>query len=252
MKKLFFTLALMLSVFALSAQSFTVTEKETGNVVENGASYMVFGDGSELWGEPGGEMQIEFDVTFNENIRVAARKTPINFVEGTKTWICFGNCLAPSTEVQEIEPFQPLDNPLLLSGHYWADESNYMPVIGEEQHVKFEIWDAANPDDVFVINVTFKYSLEGVDVNNMVEAFSNAYPVPASNVVNFDYSFSSSVNSAAVAVYNMMGQEVLRSDIGAMSGKFSLNVSDLADGVYFYSLIINGKTEKSSKLVVRK
>ena len=89
------------------------------------------------------------------------------------------------------------------------------------------------------------------DVNNIAE-FSNAYPMPASDVVNFDYSFNSDVNSAMVAVYNMMGQEVLRSDISGMSGKHSLNVSDLADGVYFYSLIVNGKTEKSNKLIIRK
>ena len=252
MKKLFFTLALMLTVFALSAQSFTVTEKETGNVVENGASYMIYGDGSELWGEPGGEMQIEFDVIINENIRIAARKTPTNYVEGTSTWICFGECLAPTTGVQQIDPFPASTggDPLLLSGHYMADD--YLTVLGQEQHMTLEIWDAAIPEDVFVINVTFKYSLDGVEGLSLVEEFSNAYPMPARDVVNFDYSFNTGVNSAMVAVYNMMGQEVLRSDISGMSGKLSLNVSDLADGVYFYSLIVNGVVEKSNKLVIRK
>ena len=138
---------------------------------------------------------------------------------------------------------------MALSGHYIADD--YMTVLGQEQHLKLEIWDAANPEDVFVINVTFKYSLDGAEEISNVESFSNAYPTPANDVVNFDYSFNEGVNSAMVAVYNMMGQEVLRSNISGMNGKLSLNISDLADGVYFYSLVVNGKTEKSSKMVVR-
>ena len=44
----------------------------------------------------------------------------------------------------------------------------------------------------------------------------------------------------------------MRNEINGMSGKASINVSDLTDGVYFYSLIINGKVEKSNKIVVKK
>lgn len=249
MKKLFFTLSLMLSVFALSAQSYQVTEKETGNIVENGASYYVYGDGSESWGEPGGELQLEFNVMPNENMRLVGRKTPVNYIEETGTWICFGQCLAPSNTIQETEPYQATAGvEVLLSGHYMAND--YLSVLGQEQIITLEIWDMNTPEDVFTINITFKYSLEGLADYSKAEVFSNAYPVPANDVVNFDYNFASNVN-AEVAIYNMMGQEVLRNEINGISGKASINVSDLADGVYFYSLVVNGKTEKSSKLVVR-
>ena len=103
---------------------------------------------------------------------------------------------------------------------------------------------------MFVINVVFKYSSNGISDNSIVEEFSNAYPMPASDIVSFDYNFSSSANEAYVAIYSMTGQEIMRSDINDLQGKVSFNVSDLADGVYFYSLVVNGKTEKSSKLVV--
>lgn len=249
MKKTFLALALILSVMALSAQSFTVTEKESGNVVENGASYYIYGDGSELWGEPGGEMQIEFDVTANENLRMVGKKTPTNFVEGTTTWICFGECLIPSTEVQQTAPQQlEADTTLLLSCHYMADD--YLAVLGQEQHITLEIWNAATPEETFVINVVFKYSLDGMENITAVEEFSNAYPMPAHDVINFDYSFNAGVNSAVIAVYNMMGQEVMRSEISGMSGRHSLNISDLVDGIYFYSLVVNGRTEKSNKMVI--
>ena len=250
MKKLFFTLALFLSVLALSAQSYQVTEKETGNIVENGATYYVYGDGSESWGEPGGEIQLEFNVIPSENMRLVGRKTPINVIESTYTWICFGQCLAPSITVQETEPYPATaGEEVLLSGHYMADD--YLSVLGQEQMITLEIWDLNTPEEVFTINITFKYSLEGIKDYSKAEVFSNAYPVPASDVVNFDYNFASSEN-VEVAIYNMMGQEVLRNEINGISGKASINVSDLTDGVYFYSLIVNGKTEKSSKLIIRK
>ena len=246
MKKLLLTLALMVSVFALTAQSFTVTEKETGNVVESGASYIIYNNGmDEIY-----ELDIEFRVTANENLRLIGKRVEEQVVDGTINYICFGQCLSP--EYDETEP-QPLaaDEFLDFSAHY-AYNNTMEEVAGMEQIMKYYIYPANDPDNKFEINVIFKFSLYGVeDINNVAE-FSNAYPMPASNVVNFDYSFNSGVNSAMIAVYNMMGQEVMRSDINGMSGKLSLNVSDLADGIYFYSLIVNGKTEKSSKLVVRR
>lgn len=244
MKKLFFTLALLVSVFALAAQSYTVTEKETGNVVENGANYYVYGDGVAT----GGELNIEFDVTANENVRLIGEKVEVQVVENTQNYFCWGNCFLSTIYVSD--PVSLEEGQMeVFSMHYMYDNV-IEDVAGLEQIMQYYLYPANNPDDKFVINVIFKYSLDGVEDISSIGEFSNAYPMPASDVVNFDYNFASSVNSAMVAVYNMMGQEVLRSDISGMSGKLSLNVSDLADGVYFYSLVVNGKVEKSSKLAI--
>lgn len=245
MKKLFFTLALVLSVMALSAQSYTVTEQGTGNVVENGATYHVWGDGSTTWGE----LKIAFDVTANESVRLIAEKVEIQNVEGSINMICWGVC-------STLAVTDPVDmnagDTEEYSMHYQNDvDHTMMDLIGQDQVMQYYLYPANNPDDKFIINVVFRVSLDAAADLSAVEEFSNAYPMPANNVVNFDYSLNSSANTAMVAVYNMMGQEVLRSDISGMSGKLSLNVSDLTDGIYFYSLIVNGKTEKSSKLVVR-
>lgn len=245
MKKLFFTLALLVSVFALAAQSYTVTEKETGNIVENGASYYVYGDGEATWGE----LNIEFDVTANENVRLIGEKVEMQVVENTQNYFCWGNCFLSTVYVSD-----PVS---LDAGQFEVFSMHYMyndaieDVAGLEQIMQYYLYPANNPDDKFVINVIFKYSLDGVEDISNIDEFSNAYPMPASNVVNFDYNFASSVD-AEVAIYNMMGQEVMRNRFSGMNGKLSINVSDLTDGVYFYSLIVNGKTEKSNKLVIRK
>ncbi len=245
MKKLLLTLTMILSVMALSAQIFTVTEKESGNVVENGASYYIYNvNGDEAW-----ELAEEFTVTANEDVRLIGEKVEMQVVENSSNFICFGQCLLPWIYVSDPFPMAAGET-ADFSAHY--SYTNFMEeVAGHEQIMKYYIYPANDPDNKFVINITFKFSLNGVEDVNYVSAFSNAYPTPASNVVNFDYSFNAGVSSAMVAVYNIMGQEVLRSDISGTNGKLSINVSDLADGVYFYSLVVNGKTEKSSKLVVR-
>lgn len=227
---------------ALSAQSFTVTKD--GQTVESGSSFVIYGEGND-WGE----LNIEFDVTANENVRLIGEKVEINVIENTMNYFCFGQCLDPSVYV--TSPYDMSAGMTeIFSAHYQYME-DMASVAGEEQMMQYYIYPANDPDNKFIINVTFIYSFDGVDDISTVEEFSNAYPTPASSVVNFDYSFSSNVSSAMIAVYNMMGQEVMRSDISGMSGKASLNVNDLADGIYFYSLVVNGKTEKSSKIVVR-
>ena len=247
MKKLFLTISLVISVFAMLAQRITVTEFPSGEAVESGASFYIYGDGSESWGEPGGELLKEFKITANADIAlIAAREGEA--IPGTQNTICLDLCYSHTVSVT---------NPVsiaaggwkVFSGHYLADD--YTQVLGQEQHLTYYLYEEGAPSDRFVINVTFKYSLDGIDDYSNTDVFSNPYPMPARDVVNFDYNFATNVVSE-VAIFNMMGQEVMRSEINGTQGRASINVSDLADGIYFYSLIINGKTEKSNKLIVRK
>lgn len=241
MKKLFFTLVLLISVFTLSAQKFRVITTD-GRIVESGESFYVYGQGN-AWGE----LAIEFDVEALEDVQLIAQKVEIQVVEGTYNMLCLDQCYAPSVYISPVVNFEANETKD-FSMHYQY-ENAIEDVAGLEQIMEYYLYEEGSHDQ-FIINVIFKYSLDGIEDYNSTEVFSNAYPVPAIDVVNFDYNFASSEN-AEVAIYNMMGQEVLRNSISSMSGKLSINVSDLTDGVYFYSLIVNGKTEKSSKLVVR-
>lgn len=239
MKKLLLSLTMMLAMFAASAQNFTVTEMESGNVVENGASYVVYGLGND-WNE----MQIEFNVTPNENMRIVAKKIENNVVEGSLNYFCFGQCLSPMVYADTVQATG--GEAMLFSAHYMAD-GDYTLLLGQEQSMTYELFNLANPDVKFVINVTFKYSLDGVE-EVAAENVISAYPTPATDVINFDYNVN---GSAAIVIYNMMGQQVMRNEISGQNGTLSMNVSDLGSGVYFYSLVVNGRTEKSSKLVIR-
>ena len=245
MKKLFLTLALLVSVFALSAQKYTVTEKESGAAVENGASFYIYGPGN-TWGE----LNLELTVTANENVNLVAKVEVIQNVEGTYNMICLDQCYAPGITITPVVNFNEGDAKDFAMHYSAEDPYNLEGVLGQEQVMRYYLYEEGSHDQ-FIVNVIFKYSLDGIEDYNSAKVFGNVYPVPARDVVNFDYNFASSEN-AEVAIYNMMGQEVLRNSINGMSGKLSINVSDLSDGVYFYSLIVNGVVEKSNKLVIRK
>lgn len=243
MKKLFFTLTLIISVLALSAQSYRIVTTD-GRTVESGESFYVYGEGND-WGE----LALSLYVEAMEDVQLIAEKVEVNVVDGTFNMLCLDQCYSPDVYVSPVVNFNA-GSRKDFSMHY-----NYMneieDVAGREQIMVYYLYESNNSDNKFIINVTFKFSLYDVEDYSSAETFSNAYPVPACDVVNFDYNFASDVN-AEIAIHNMTGQEVLRSNINGMSGKASINVSDLTDGVYFYSLIVNGKTEKSSKLVINR
>ena len=110
-----------------------------------------------------------------------------------------------------------------------------------------------NIDDEPIV-FTVKFICDDVSVNDYTDnkIFSNAYPNPAKNMVSFDYNMPNDVQTASIAIYNMMGQEVLKQDLNIGGSRLDVNVSDLTDGVYFYSLIVNNQAVKTNKLVVSK
>ena len=123
--------------------------------------------------------------------------------------------------------------------------------VGTEITIAYTFYDARNPEKKYTFTINLKYeSTEAIADFNSVDVFSNAYPNPASSTVSFDYNMPYDVNSASIAIYNMMGQEVVRQNLSIGGSRADINVSDLNEGVYFYSLIVNNKTVKTNKFVV--
>ena len=136
----------------------------------------------------------------------------------------------------------------IFNGHcgFYDTDWNTLPV-GSTAKVTYTFYDERNQDVKYSFVVNFKYQPDAVEEINTI--FSNAYPNPANNTVSFDYEMQNA-NSAAVAIYNMMGQEVVRQDLNLGGSRVDINVSDLNEGVYFYSLIVNNQTVKTNKFVV--
>ncbi|MBO7286646.1 MAG: T9SS type A sorting domain-containing protein [Bacteroidales bacterium] len=197
-------------------------------------------------------MEIQFDLhvinTTDADINVICEMTDDPNGVGSN-YLCWGNCYMPG--VLEAENVVTAGGEGIFNGHCMFVDAEYQTLPeGSEIHMVYTFYDERNPEDKYTFNVNFKYQSDAIVDFNNVNVFGNAYPNPANNTVSFDYNMPFDVNSASVAIYNMMGQEVVKQDLNLAGSRADINVSDLNEGVYFYSLIVNNQTVKTNKFVV--
>lgn len=241
-KKAFFTL-LFLSVTAwVSAQSLQF--ELNGHVYEEGETIQC--NTPTEWGEYLQDMQIRNLTSQDWNVLV--KKEVIEDLEGVSNYFCWGLCFGPDTYVSPnpvAVPANSVTSVGALSFHAMFEEN----VFGKVQ-VKYSAYDERHPEDAVTINVVFHKSGEGVHEVAAVR-FGQAYPNPASSVVNFDYNVNAS-DRASVSVYNLLGQEVMNLPINTLQDRLSISVADLNNGIYFCNLFVNGSAVKTEKFVVKK
>jgi hypothetical protein len=241
-KKAFFTL-LFLSVTAwVSAQSLQF--ELNGHVYEEGETIQC--NTPTEWGEYLQDMQIRNLTSQDWNVLV--KKEVIEDLEGVSNYFCWGLCFGPDTYVSPNPVAVPANSITAvgaLSFHAMFEDN----VFGKVQ-VKYSAYDERHPEDAVTINVVFHKSGEGVHEVAAVR-FGQAYPNPASSVVNFDYNVNAS-DRASVSVYNLLGQEVMNLPINTLQDRLSISVADLNNGIYFCNLFVNGSAVKTEKFVVKK
>ncbi|MBE6335627.1 MAG: T9SS type A sorting domain-containing protein [Lentimicrobiaceae bacterium] len=240
MKKFLLSLVLMTFAGYMSAQ--TLFFEHEGQPVEPG-TYYVIGDINDMM-----ELQFELNVIngIADPINVTCQRVEIE--TSGMNYFCWGQCLAPNVSEGTVENMEP-GMPTLFSAHFMPidDMGNLVP--GSELHVEYHFIERTTNVD-YVFEVYFKYSLESVVDYNDVNVFSNAYPNPAKNTLSFNYNMPYDAQSSYIAIYNMMGQEVIREFINVGGSRLDINVSDLTEGVYFYSLIVDNNKVKTNKFVI--
>ena len=166
-----------------------------------------------------------------------------------QNYLCWGSCYMPGTLTATNTVAAGGEG--IFNGHCMFVDADWNTLpIGTVIPMVYTFYDERNPEEQYTFNVNFKYQPEAIEDFNSIDVFSNAYPNPANSTVSFEYNMPFNVNSASVAIYNMMGQEVVRQDLNLGSSRVDINVSDLNEGVYFYSLIVNNQTVKTNKFVV--
>jgi hypothetical protein len=79
-----------------------------------------------------------------------------------------------------------------------------------------------------------------------------AYPNPAAQSATINYSLPSNYRQVSLVLRNMIGKELKTIQLSSSSkGKQTINTYDLPNGVYFYSIIGDGKTIATKKLIVK-
>lgn len=121
--------------------------------------------------------------------------------------------------------------------------------------VTYTFYSTSDPNDKLVIQLTYIVSdaTTGVEPDVQVTAtvLSNTFPSPAFDNTRVSYSIGQPYSQASLTVYNMLGAPVQSIALNAPSGTISIPTASLNSGMYFYSIIADGKKIATKKLIVK-
>lgn len=194
---------------------------------------------------------IYFDVkniSANTLSTVKVKKIEMQLVTGSKNTFCFaGQCYLASTYTS------PLSVSIEPNGINETFDGQYKPKGHPgESIIKYVFFDVNNTTDTAFVIVHYNATATGIaPYENNVAVISEPYPNPASTQTSFNYSIPA--NSSAVFVLSdITGNKIKEIPIYNNSGVFEVPTNDLSNGLYFYSFYIDGKMQKTKKLIIKK
>lgn len=210
------------------------------NVKNINAEHKICGDSLKLYNKS------------SNNLNVKVKRLDLSMVPDSYNYICWqGNCetKAISTSKETI-----------ASESYRNENTNNVPImcfvpnnkIGISQ-VKYTFFVDKNPNDS--VSVVIKYvttSSANKIANNVF--ISPPYPNPANEITTFSFNNFRINVPIYLNISNIFNQRIKRYKINneSKSGKFSINVKDIPEGMYFYSIETDGITTKTNKLIIRR
>ncbi|MEM9918852.1 MAG: tail fiber domain-containing protein [Bacteroidota bacterium] len=76
-------------------------------------------------------------------------------------------------------------------------------------------------------------------------------PNPFGKNTTIDYKLPNDFNNASIRIIDAAGKEIRNYSINDASGQLQVDGSKLTSGIYYYSLVIDGKAVRTEKMVVR-
>ncbi len=243
MKKILLSIAVILvTIFYTNAQSLSLSwDGETiGDTV-------VIAPADETVTEIVFEAIVHNDSDKGVNVKVVREE--VSLVENSVNYFCWGACYPPTIDSSGMTMFLPAggqSGDADFSGHYEIHETVGLSV------VKFTYYDLDNPDDNLVVVVKFDTRPSGIDESILRNIkVSDIYPNPAVNYVDLDYNLPIEVETASVKLVNLLGSVVKEQQMDKANGKLRMDITNLNDGIYFYSIFVNGEAYKTKKLIVK-
>ncbi len=185
----------------------------------------------------------------SSGIDVMVKKVIIDTVPGTSNFFCWVLCYPPNIyeppDAMGLGPNQT--NSSSFTGDY--DAAGIKGI----SKIRYVFYIKNHPTDSACVQVFYNAGYLGTDdVYGPGVRFSAAYPNPASSLVSFNYQLPADGSANAfVRVVNLLGEEVANAPLAESNGKLDLPVGDLQKGIYFYSLLVNGESLVTRKLVIR-
>lgn len=209
------------------------TDEETGEIVEDATIFFNVRN---------------IDTKTNSYKFKQARETT---VDGWDYGTCFGTCV-----VGDVAGPVPVGAGMAIQnepGDLGADIMIWNNGIDGKAMIRVSVINAGGEADSLSWLVEVNRGQVGVndrlDSSNTAK-FSNVYPNPVKNFVNI--SCEGVDGTATLTIYNMTGAKIMERVADAGNGKISVNVSELKNGLYLYSISLDGKSIETKKFVINR
>ena len=239
----------MFSAVLMSGYSQSIVLSNIHGVLEHNANLIQVGthDSSELL--------TFFNVknVSNHSISVFCKKVQVSMMDSTEIYMCWaGGCYQSTTFVSpNAAPIAGNETNFEFVGHYrWLGTSQFGFKSGESV-LRWVFFVDGNANDS--ASVTIKYSTYplGVEETNIPQYFlSNVYPNPADAFAGISYSFPKS-SQGKIILRNLLGTTVQTQQLFSVAGRMTLNTANLSSGIYFCSLMVDGKITQTQKLIIK-
>ena len=77
-------------------------------------------------------------------------------------------------------------------------------------------------------------------------------PNPCKQQTTIRFSLEANVSNAALCIFDMSGKLVMKLPISPSMENVTIDANDLSEGIYLYSLVVNGKEVNSKRMIVIK
>lgn len=249
MKQHLLTLGFLATTSLVMAQ-ITLVDETNGSVITPGTVFTVNGNNTQT--------DLNYDLIKAVNntgttTKINMRRYELTAPIGTKNYFCWYVCL---TEVSAgaMPTLNHSQGPLLNSNNGDTLDlfSGHHKPYGNAGVATFRyVWyDINDVNDSTYIDLTFDIAL-GVEEKEVVNEI-NLYPNPANSIVKLDYEFDNSVTSdKQLMIFDVLGNQVKEIALSNNKGILTIDVHSMKAGIYFYSLIVNGKATETRRLIIQ-
>jgi len=242
MKKIVFSIALLITATLLSAQTILLMDHNY-NPVTNG-SFSHYGDANTMM-----EARVFIQNNTSSSVTINVKKIEIDIYPGTTNSFCFKGTCYPNTTF--ISPTSlTLGAGVLDTTNFYGDYSAYGNV--GSTSIMYVFFDVNNPDDSSYVTITYISTLNNISESSVFQnTISPPYPNPSRSYARFSYTLAQNAESGRLLIYDLLGTSIENLELIEREGTVTVQTSSLQNGIYFYSFIVDDKTILTKRMIVK-
>jgi hypothetical protein len=202
---------------------------------------------------PLGELEAAWGVKniSEDTLSWRCRREIVSSVAGSTNYFCWGVCFMESTDISPAGIAVSLIPGEINNSFYAHYKPNNNAGMSTIRYCFFNLDD--NTEELcYTVNFCVDSEcLVGVDEASTAVSFSAVRPNPVTDFGAISYNINQSFAKANLFIFNGVGQVVKQESLQMRNGLLVFNAADLANGVYSYTIQVDGKPAEMQKLVVQ-